>query len=77
MLDIPFFLFNQSIIFLWLIFPEWVDELLHKYQNITGYSDTRINSLCILLNRQIEKLGEMIKKVCKSVIKVPKKSAKV
>ena len=41
--------------------PEWFDELLHKYQNITGYSDTRINRLCILFNRQIEKLSEMIK----------------
>lgn len=41
--------------------PKWFDELLHKYQTITGYSDTRINRLCILLNRQIEKLGEMIK----------------
>lgn len=31
--------------------PKWFDELLHKYQTITGYSDTRINRLCILLNR--------------------------
>ena len=37
--------------------PEWFDELLHKYQNITGYSDTRINRLCILFNRQIKKLS--------------------
>ncbi len=42
-------------------FPEWFDNLLHKYQYITGYSDTRINRLCILLNRQIEKLKEIIK----------------
>ncbi len=37
---------------------EWFDELLHKYQYLTGYSDTRINKLCILLNRQINKLKE-------------------
>ncbi len=42
-------------------FPEWFDNLLHKYQYITGYSDTRINRLCILLNRQVEKLKEIIK----------------
>lgn len=41
--------------------PEWFDELLHKYQMITGYSDTRNNRLCILLNRQIEKIEKMIK----------------
>lgn len=35
---------------------EWFDHLLHQYQDITGYSDTRINRLCILLNRQINKL---------------------
>ena len=35
---------------------EWFDELLHKYQYITNFSDTRINKLCILLNRQINKL---------------------
>lgn len=39
--------------------PEWFDDLLHKYQNLTGYSDTRINKLCILLNRQINKLKMM------------------
>ena len=38
---------------------EWFDELLHKYQNLTGFSDTRINRLCILLNRQINKLKEL------------------
>ena len=37
--------------------PEWFDNLLHKYQYITGYSDIRINRLCILLNRQIKKLS--------------------
>ena len=39
---------------------EWFDELLHKYQAITNMSDTRINRLCILLNRQINKLKEII-----------------
>ena len=39
---------------------EWFDELLHKYQNITNMSDTRINRLCILLNRQINKLNDII-----------------
>ena len=39
---------------------EWFDDLLHKYQNITGYSDIRINRLCILLNRQINKLKKLI-----------------
>ena len=38
---------------------EWFDKLLHKYQNITGFSDTRTNRLCILLNRQINKLKEL------------------
>lgn len=40
--------------------PEWFDNLLHKYQYITHYSDNRINRLCILLNRQINKLKDMI-----------------
>ena len=39
---------------------EEFDELLHQYQNITGISEDRINKLCILLNRQIIKLTEMI-----------------
>lgn len=46
------------------VIPSWRDKLdllLHKYQYITGYSDIRINRLCILLNRQIEKLKEIIK----------------
>lgn len=38
---------------------EWFDELLHKYQDITGFSDTRINRLCIILNRQINKLKKL------------------
>lgn len=40
--------------------PEWFDNLLHKYQYLTGYSDLRINRLCILLNRQINKLKKLI-----------------
>jgi hypothetical protein len=40
---------------------EWFDDLLHKYQNITKISDKRIERLCILLNRQIEKLRELCK----------------
>lgn len=39
---------------------EWFDDLLHKYQNITNMSDRRINRLCVLLNRQINKLNELI-----------------
>jgi len=39
---------------------EWFDELLHKYQYFTKFSDTRINRLCIILNRQINKLKEII-----------------
>ena len=39
---------------------EWFDELLHKYQSITNMSDKRINKLCVLLNRQINKLKELI-----------------
>ena len=39
---------------------EWFDNLLHKYQNLTKMSDRRINRLCILLNRQINKLKELI-----------------
>ena len=40
---------------------EWFDDLLHKYQHITKFSDIRINRLCILLNRQINKLKDLIK----------------
>ena len=39
--------------------PEWFDNLLHKYQNITHISDNRIYRLCVLLNRQINKLRNM------------------
>ena len=38
---------------------EWFDDLLHKYQSYTEFSDIRINRLCILLNRQINKLKEL------------------
>lgn len=41
---------------------DWFDDLLHKYQSITNMSDRRINRLCILLNRQINKLKDMILK---------------
>lgn len=40
--------------------PEWFDELLHNYQCLTKFSDTRINRLCIILNRQINKLRKLI-----------------
>lgn len=40
--------------------PEYFDDLLHKYQHITHISDKRINRLCILLNRQINKLKKII-----------------
>ena len=39
---------------------EWFDELLHEYQDISKFSDTRINRLCIILNRQINKLERLI-----------------
>ena len=39
---------------------EEFDELLHKYQDITHMSDRRINRLCVLLNRQINKLRKLI-----------------
>ena len=40
---------------------EWFKSTLYEYQNITGYSDARIDGLCTLLNRQINKLKNMIK----------------
>ena len=36
------------------------DNLLHKYQYITHMSDKKIYRLCILLNRQINKLRNII-----------------
>lgn len=39
---------------------EWFDDLLHDYQHITKFSNTRINRLCIILNRQINKLRRLI-----------------
>ncbi len=41
--------------------PEEFAKLLHQYQNITKMSDKRINLLCILLTRQINKLKKIIK----------------
>lgn len=38
---------------------EWFDLLLHKYQYLTNFSDSRINKLCILLNRQINRLKKL------------------
>ena len=38
---------------------EWFDDLLHKYQTITRYSDSRIDKICILLNRQINRLIDL------------------
>lgn len=42
---------------------EEFDELLHEYQNITGIFDERIHKLCVLLNRQINKLKRLINKI--------------
>ena len=39
---------------------EEYDDLLHKYQYITHMSDRRINLMCTLLNRQINKLKKLI-----------------
>ena len=39
---------------------EWFDNLLHEYQSVTKFSNSRINMLCILLNRQINKLRDLI-----------------
>lgn len=41
---------------------EWFDDLLHKYQYLTHFSDMRIHRLCIILNRQINKLKRLIEK---------------
>lgn len=41
---------------------EEFDNLLHKYQNITKMSDKRIERICIILNRQINKLRTLIEK---------------
>lgn len=40
--------------------PEYFDKLLHEYQHLTHISDSRINKLCILLERQINKLQVII-----------------
>ena len=39
---------------------EWFNDLLHQYQDLTGFSDTRIQRLCVLLQRQIDKLKKLI-----------------
>lgn len=39
---------------------KWFDNLLHEYQYITGYSESRIEKLCILLNAQVNKLKKII-----------------
>lgn len=41
---------------------EEYEELLYKYKDITGISDERINKLCVLLDRQIEKLRRVVEK---------------
>ena len=40
--------------------PEEFDKLLHRYQSITKMSDKRIYRLCVLLNRQINKLKKIV-----------------
>ena len=40
--------------------PEWFDHLLHTHQELTHISDKRIDRLCILLQRQINKLKTLI-----------------
>lgn len=40
--------------------PEYFDNLLHEYQSITHMSDKRIYRLCVLLQRQINKLKTLI-----------------
>ena len=37
---------------------EWFDDLLHQYQDLTKMCDGRIEKLCVLLNRQINKLKD-------------------
>lgn len=41
---------------------EWLDMVLHKYQDVTHMSDRKINKHCILLNRQINKLKKLTEK---------------
>ena len=40
--------------------PECFDNLLHEYQHITHISDKRIYKLCVILQRQINKLKKII-----------------
>ena len=39
---------------------EWFNSLLHSYQDITKMSNNKIHQLCILLQRQISKLKNII-----------------
>lgn len=45
--------------------PEYFNKLLHEYQSITHMSDKQIYRLCVLLQRQINKLKEMIEETKK------------
>ncbi len=45
--------------------PEYFDNLLHEYQSITHMSDSRIYRLCVLLQRQIDKLKTLIEEARK------------
>ena len=40
---------------------DWFYTLLHQYQDISHFSENRINKLCILLNRQVSKLKDIIR----------------
>ena len=40
--------------------PERFDDLLYEYQTYTKMSDNKIYQICVLLNRQINKLEELI-----------------
>lgn len=39
---------------------KWFDELLHKYQYLTKFSDKKIDILCLVLDKQIDKLSKII-----------------
>ena len=40
--------------------PERFDDLLYEYQTYTKMSNNKIYQICVLLNRQINKLEELI-----------------
>ena len=42
---------------------DWFYTLLHQYQDISHFSESRINKLCMLLNRQVSKLRDIIKNI--------------